>query len=125
MATQVESRQYPVTVHFSRRTLTSYQREVYRKVCRVHRELPAGHLLVFLTGQREVLRLCRLLQETFPSSHPAGQQGEREGGRGRRKTGDVDLDRFVLSCVCIALADILMSQVPSPATHWRGGGGGG
>ena len=40
---QVESRQYPVTVHFNKRTpLEDYSGECFRKVCKIHRMLPPG-----------------------------------------------------------------------------------
>ena len=40
--------------------------EAYRKVCKIHRQLPDGGILVFLTGQQEVNALCRKLRQTFP-----------------------------------------------------------
>ena len=50
---QVPARQFPVTVHFSRRTeLHDYMGAAFRKVVRIHRELPAGGILVFMTGAR-------------------------------------------------------------------------
>ena len=75
----MESRQFPVTVHFNKRTREAYLREAYEKVCKIHRSLPSGHVLVFLTGQREVLRLCSLLRRTFPSTldNHGGEKGER------------------------------------------------
>ncbi|XP_057347312.1 probable ATP-dependent RNA helicase DHX37 isoform X3 [Manis pentadactyla] len=64
---KVESRQFPVTVHFNKRTpLDDYSGECFRKVCKIHRMLPAGGILVFLTGQAEVHTLCRRLRRTFP-----------------------------------------------------------
>lgn len=40
---QVESRQFPVTVHFNKRTpLDDYSGECFRKVCKIHQMLPAG-----------------------------------------------------------------------------------
>lgn len=43
---QVESRQFPVTVHFNKRTpLEDYSGECFRKVCKIHRMLPAGEAL--------------------------------------------------------------------------------
>lgn len=39
---QVESRQFPVTVHFNKRTPEDYSGECFRKVCKIHRMLPAG-----------------------------------------------------------------------------------
>ncbi|XP_037016970.2 probable ATP-dependent RNA helicase DHX37 isoform X1 [Artibeus jamaicensis] len=68
---KVESRQFPVTVHFNKRTpLEDYSGECFRKVCKVHRMLPAGGILVFLTGQAEVHALCRRLRRAFPHARP-------------------------------------------------------
>lgn len=72
---KVESRQFPVTVHFNKRTpLDDYSGECFRKVCKIHRMLPAGGILVFLTGQAEVHALCRRLRKAFPirCSQPQG-----------------------------------------------------
>ncbi|KAI5803232.1 P-loop containing nucleoside triphosphate hydrolase protein [Geopyxis carbonaria] len=63
---KVEARQHPVTIHFSRRTAIDYVEETYRKICRIHRRLPAGGILVFLTGQNEIIALRKKLLETFP-----------------------------------------------------------
>jgi hypothetical protein len=80
-------RQYPVTLHFSRRTeQEDYVGAAFRKVGRIHRELPAGGILVFLTGQREVRHLCARIAATF-APKCAGAAGARTGGRdggGRR-----------------------------------------
>ncbi|KAF6080955.1 DEAH-box helicase 37 [Phyllostomus discolor] len=66
---KVESRQFPVTVHFNKRTpQEDYSGECFRKVCKIHRMLPAGGILVFLTGQAEVHALCRRLRRAFPRS---------------------------------------------------------
>ena len=62
----VESRQFPVTVHFNKRTPDDYLNESFRKVCKIHRTLPPGGILVFVTGQAEVHGLCRKLKRTFP-----------------------------------------------------------
>uniref|UniRef100_A0A8C3N996 Activating signal cointegrator 1 complex subunit 3 n=1 Tax=Geospiza parvula TaxID=87175 RepID=A0A8C3N996_GEOPR len=64
---QVDARQFPVTVHFNKKTpLDDYSGECFRKVCKIHRMLPAGGILVFLTGQAEVHSLCRRLRKAFP-----------------------------------------------------------
>ena len=65
----VESRQYPVTVHFNKKTEEDYLDEAYKKVCKVHRQLPEGGILVFLTGQAEVNQLVRKLRQTFPGDY--------------------------------------------------------
>uniref|UniRef100_A0A8C0HL06 Activating signal cointegrator 1 complex subunit 3 n=1 Tax=Buteo japonicus TaxID=224669 RepID=A0A8C0HL06_9AVES len=64
---QVDARQFPVTVHFNKKTpLDDYSGECFRKVCKIHRMLPSGGILVFLTGQAEVHALCRRLRKAFP-----------------------------------------------------------
>ncbi|KAL4884080.1 P-loop containing nucleoside triphosphate hydrolase protein [Aspergillus karnatakaensis] len=62
---QAEGRQYPVTIHFSRRTHRDYVEEAYRKVSRGHRKLPPGAMLVFLTGQNEIRQLSKRLKQAF------------------------------------------------------------
>ncbi|XWS31764.1 hypothetical protein CRYUN_Cryun23aG0104100 [Craigia yunnanensis] len=59
---EVPTRQYPVTVHFSKRTeLVDYIGQAFKKVMSIHKRLPQGGILVFVTGQREVEYLCRRL----------------------------------------------------------------
>ncbi|KAI5381026.1 hypothetical protein J4E82_000225 [Alternaria postmessia] len=65
---KAEGRQYTVVNHFSRRTQRDYVEEMYRKVCRGHRKLPKGGMLVFLTGQNEISQLAKRLKEAFPST---------------------------------------------------------
>jgi ATP-dependent RNA helicase DHX37/DHR1 len=62
---QAEGRQYPVSVHFSRRTQRDYVEDAFRKVSRGHRKLPPGGMLVFLTGQNEIRQLSKRLKQTF------------------------------------------------------------
>ncbi|KAK9320235.1 P-loop containing nucleoside triphosphate hydrolase protein [Lipomyces orientalis] len=62
----VESRQYPVSNHFSRRTAAKYLDEVFTKISKIHQRLPPGGILVFLTGQNEITHLCRRLRQAFP-----------------------------------------------------------
>ncbi|KAM4053299.1 putative ATP-dependent RNA helicase DHX37 isoform 1-T2 [Anomaloglossus baeobatrachus] len=72
---KVDSRQFPVTVHFNKRTpLDDYAGECFRKVCKIHRMLPAGGILVFLTGQAEVHSLCRRLRKMFPCREKQGSE---------------------------------------------------
>ncbi|RMC05725.1 hypothetical protein DUI87_17268 [Hirundo rustica rustica] len=74
---QVDARQFPVTVHFNKKTpLDDYSGECFRKVCKIHRMLPAGGILVFLTGQVEVHSLCRRLRKAFPYQKKSTAGGE-------------------------------------------------
>ncbi|XP_053375009.1 probable ATP-dependent RNA helicase DHX37 isoform X2 [Mercenaria mercenaria] len=64
---KVDARQFPVTIHYNKRTpLENYLNEAYRKTCKIHKMLPEGGILVFVTGQQEVHTLCRKLKQTFP-----------------------------------------------------------
>ncbi|NXN13540.1 DHX37 helicase, partial [Indicator maculatus] len=79
---QVDARQFPVTVHFNKKTpLDDYSGECFRKVCKIHRMLPSGGILVFLTGQAEVHSLCRRLRKAFPfqkNTNTGGADGDKE-----------------------------------------------
>ncbi len=65
---QAEGRQYPVTVHFARRTQRDYVEEAYAKISKGHKKLPPGGILVFLTGQNEITALSKRLKDTFPTT---------------------------------------------------------
>ncbi|KAF9881012.1 hypothetical protein CkaCkLH20_01162 [Colletotrichum karsti] len=62
---EVEGRQHPVTIHFSRRTQSDYVEEAYNKIMRGHKKLPPGGFLVFLTGQNEIMHLSKKLRAAF------------------------------------------------------------
>ncbi|KAI3909067.1 hypothetical protein MKW98_011428 [Papaver atlanticum] len=69
---EVPTRQYPVTIHFSKRTdVVDYIGQAFKKVMPIHKRLPPGGILVFVTGQREVDYLCKKLYEK-----PAESLGE-------------------------------------------------
>ena len=65
---QAEGRQYPVTIHFARRTQRDYLEEAFEKVRKGHRKLPPGGILVFLTGQDEITALAKRLNEALAKS---------------------------------------------------------
>lgn len=58
---KVEARQYPVAIHFSKVTKDDYVEEAYKKVCKIHKQLPQGGILVFLTGKKEITYMCKRL----------------------------------------------------------------
>ncbi|KAL9624760.1 MAG: hypothetical protein Q9160_001114 [Pyrenula sp. 1 TL-2023] len=64
----VEGRQFPVSIHWSRRTQRDYIEGIFRKVCKGHRKLPPGAFLVFLNGENEIRAIQRRLDESLSST---------------------------------------------------------
>ncbi|KAJ8907576.1 hypothetical protein NDN08_007687 [Rhodosorus marinus] len=60
---EIEAKQFPVTMHFARKTVDDYVAEAFKKLCKIHRRLPQGGALVFMTGKDEVQLLCSQLEE--------------------------------------------------------------
>ncbi|XP_048505748.1 probable ATP-dependent RNA helicase kurz isoform X2 [Athalia rosae] len=63
---KVESRQFPVTIHFNKRTSQNYVKDALYKAVKIHTQLPDGGILIFLTGQQEVNTVVRKLRKAFP-----------------------------------------------------------
>ncbi|CAD5211268.1 unnamed protein product [Bursaphelenchus okinawaensis] len=85
----VESRQFPVTVHFEKKTPDDYITAAYHKVSKIHERLPDGGILVFVSGQKEVHRLVKLLSQTYP---PPVQKKNTSEEQGEDDNVDVDFD---------------------------------
>ncbi|CAG9854793.1 unnamed protein product [Phyllotreta striolata] len=66
---KVETRQFPVTIHFNKRTNENYLKEAFNKIVKINTQLPEGGVLVFVTGQQEVISLVRKLRKAFPLRH--------------------------------------------------------
>lgn len=62
----VETRQFPVTIHFNKRTSDNYEKDAYNKAIKIHNQLPEGGILIFVTGQHEVNHLVKKLRKAFP-----------------------------------------------------------
>ncbi|AET40474.1 ATP-dependent RNA helicase ECM16 Ecym_6076 [Eremothecium cymbalariae DBVPG len=74
----VNARQYPVSIHFARHTASDYVDEALRKTCKIHRRLPPGAILVFMTGQQEIKHLVQKLRQEFPFSKDAKRRKEMD-----------------------------------------------
>jgi HrpA-like RNA helicase/glutaredoxin len=73
----VPARQYPVTVHFSKETeMKDYVGAAFKKVCQIHKKLPPGGILIFLTGEREIMQLVSKLRKRYMSSAKAASEKE-------------------------------------------------
>lgn len=94
-----EGRQFPVTMHFARRTHRDYVEEAFRKIKRGHQKLPPGAMLVFLTGQSEINVLAKrlknaLLKEDYAQAGPKVRIAARDAPL---ETEDIEIgeDRIV------------------------------
>ena len=83
----VEGRQYPVTIHFARKTQSDYVQQAYQKICRGHKFLPPGGMLVFLTGQDEIINLSRQLKATLGNDEQYVNEEENETSDGELDEG--------------------------------------
>ncbi|ORZ21480.1 P-loop containing nucleoside triphosphate hydrolase protein [Absidia repens] len=63
----VNARQFPVNIHFNRRTPDDHVGEAFKKVSKIHERLPHGGILIFLTGQNEITQLCKRLRKKYPA----------------------------------------------------------
>ena len=62
---EISSRQYPVHIYHSKKTENDYINEAFKYCCKIHSRLPEGNVIVFLTGKREILDLCKKLKDEF------------------------------------------------------------
>jgi len=78
-----------VTVHFSRKTTGDYVDEAFKKVGKIHERLPVGGILVFMTGQAEIMGLKRRLDRRWggagAGSGVSNGRGWKGGGLGKEK----------------------------------------
>uniref|UniRef100_A0A1A9W634 RNA helicase n=1 Tax=Glossina brevipalpis TaxID=37001 RepID=A0A1A9W634_9MUSC len=88
---KVETRQYPVTVHFQKHTPADYIEEAFRKTVKVHAKLPEGGVLIFVTGQQEVRQLVRKLKRTFPYK---GKEEKRKEDKEEKLEENVSDEEF-------------------------------
>lgn len=68
---KVDARQFPVTVHFNKRTNDNYLKEAFNKAVKINTKLPEGGILIFVTGQQEVNSLVKKLRKAFPLRNKA------------------------------------------------------
>ena len=62
---KIESRQYSVDIHYNKVTKEDYEEETFSKVWKIHRTLPPGGILVFLTGRKEIQYMTERLKIEF------------------------------------------------------------
>lgn len=110
----VDARQYPVTIHFNKKTnLHDYVTEAFKKVSKIHQRLPPGGILVFLTGQEEIRNLVRRLREEFPlESNKPQEKGDHWTPTVKVSAKNMDVELEDVD-VTVDAADDLASITPS------------
>ncbi|ORE11706.1 P-loop containing nucleoside triphosphate hydrolase protein [Rhizopus microsporus var. microsporus] len=97
----VNARQYPVSIHFNRKTPEDHVADAYKKVTKIHERLPPGGILIFLTGQNEITQLCKKLRKRYPalpekatSAEQKQQEAaqEKESKKVNQPAGKVDIE---------------------------------
>jgi ATP-dependent RNA helicase DHX37/DHR1 len=97
----IPARQHPLTIHFSRRTKPDYVDEAFQKVLKIHKRLPEGGILVFLTGQREiehvVAKLTALGKKPIQKQIPSSKRNRKQEKTMRisEKQGKPNLSSYV------------------------------
>ncbi|KAG7167518.1 ATP-dependent RNA helicase kurz-like [Homarus americanus] len=90
---KVDARMFDVTIHYNKRTAEDYLGEAYKKACKIHRQLPEGGILIFLTGQQEVNTLVRKLRATFPVHSSSKDEMRKEVSGFRKKKLEIKAKR--------------------------------
>ena len=68
-----------MTTHYSKVTKKDYAEAAFKKVKKIHEELPTGDILVFLTGKKEIKYLCQRLKLELNNSNEESNE-ESSGG---------------------------------------------
>lgn len=89
----IGARQFPVTIKWNRRTPAEDKviDSVFAKVCKIHKDEPAGAILVFMSGQGEIELLCKKLRAKFGKYL---EEKEREAQHLASLEHDIDLDEY-------------------------------
>ena len=55
-----------------------YVEEAFKKVVKIHKNLPSGGILVFLTGKKEITYLCKRLELALKKRNKVGKKRSRK-----------------------------------------------
>ena len=105
----VPGRTFPVTIHHSKVTeLDRYEDVTFKKICKMHRKLPHGGILVFLTGKQEIIRMVNRLRralkskaanKTFTDANDVSQSQSTNESSSLREMDDEEIDGDGLAMV--------------------------
>ncbi|CAG9533777.1 unnamed protein product [Cercopithifilaria johnstoni] len=93
----IDARQYPVSIHFEKRTPENYLTAAFHKICKIHEKKGPGTILVFLPGRLEVMVLLKWLVERYTIRQKScKRKGKRVGGE-KLKQNKLELKKKVLN----------------------------
>ncbi|KAI4520606.1 P-loop containing nucleoside triphosphate hydrolase protein [Schizophyllum commune Loenen D] len=113
----IPARQHPVTVHFARRTQSDYVSEAIKKVVKIHARLPPGGVLVFLTGQSEIVGVARRLEARYGRRAVEERRARKAGGKPARAKEDERFKEVPEEGTSAAQADVEPENVDLGDTH--------
>ncbi|KAI5896491.1 P-loop containing nucleoside triphosphate hydrolase protein [Schizophyllum commune H4-8] len=113
----IPARQHPVTVHFARRTQSDYVSEAIKKVVKIHARLPPGGVLVFLTGQSEIVGVARRLEARYGRRAVEERRARKAGGKPSRAKEDERFKEIPEEGTSAAQADVEAENVDLGNTH--------
>uniref|UniRef100_A0A0K0DVI4 RNA helicase n=1 Tax=Strongyloides stercoralis TaxID=6248 RepID=A0A0K0DVI4_STRER len=90
---KVETRQFPVTIHFEKTTPSDFCDAAFKKVCQIHEKLPPGAILVFVSGQLDVERIIKKLKERYPLKNKR-RKFQHKNLKNTTDEGNLDIDEF-------------------------------
>lgn len=74
----VESRQFPVSIYYNKITPDNYMDEALKKCKKIHKTLPTGDVLVFLTGEKEIKEFCYKLEIEFSKNEDQSDEFNKD-----------------------------------------------
>ncbi|VDN93251.1 unnamed protein product [Brugia pahangi] len=89
----IDARQYPVSVHFEKRTPENYLIAAFHKICKIHEKKGPGTILVFLSGKLEVMALLKWLVERYAIRQKSCEKKKRRDGRKKLKQNQLKLEK--------------------------------
>ncbi|KAI5825792.1 P-loop containing nucleoside triphosphate hydrolase protein [Schizophyllum commune Tattone D] len=113
----IPARQHPVTVHFARRTQSDYVSEAIKKVVKIHARLPPGGVLVFLTGQSEIVGVARRLEARYGRRAVEERRASKAGGKLSRAKEDERFKEIPEEGKSAAQADVEAENVDLGNAH--------
>lgn len=90
---QIDSRTFPITIHYEKQTTEDYVSLAVEKTLEIHKKLPPGSILVFLTGKREVHDMCNRLLSKNTATRDCDYQSEDDHDDSSSDTHDVSPQR--------------------------------